>query len=79
MKALFALALLFDLSVLSGTFDLGALSGMFDLGAASGTSQVFVAKPISKDGAARVHSLVAANQTFPEPHFDLGPGNHFGL
>jgi hypothetical protein len=68
MKALFALVLLLDLVVLSGSFDLGALSG----------TPVVVAKPINSDGTARVHTLVAANGTFPEP-FDFGPRNHFGL
>ena len=69
MKALFALVLLFDLVVLSGTFDLGALSG---------ASQALVAKPIGNDRTTRIHSLVAANETFPEP-LDFAPRNHFGL
>jgi hypothetical protein len=69
MKALFAFVLLFDLVVLSATFDLGTLSG---------ASQVFFAMPVSNDGAARVHSLVAANQTLPEP-LGFGPRSHFGL
>ena len=69
MKALFAFVLLLDLVVLSGTYDLGALSG---------ASHALVAKPIGNGGATRVHSLVAANQTFPEP-LEFGPRNHFGL
>jgi hypothetical protein len=68
MKAFFALVLLFDLVVLSGSFDPGAFSG----------TSVVVAKPINNDGTARVHTLVAANETFPEP-LDFGPRNHFGL
>jgi hypothetical protein len=59
MKALFALVLLLDLIVLSGT-------------------SVFLAKPIGGDGTARVHSLVVANDTFPEP-LSFQPRNHFGL
>jgi hypothetical protein len=69
MKALFALVLLFDLIVLSGAFDLDVLSG---------APQALVAKPISNDRTISVHSLVAANQTFPEPT-DFRPRNHFGL
>jgi hypothetical protein len=69
MKALFALVVLFDLVVLSGTFDLGILSG---------ASQALVAKPISNVGTTRVHSLVAANETFSES-LDFAPRNHFGL
>ena len=69
MKALFALVLLFDLVVLSGTFDLGALFG---------ASHVLVAKPIGNDRTTHIHSLVAANETFPMP-LDFSPRNHFGL
>jgi hypothetical protein len=69
MKALFALVLLFDLVVLSGTFDLGAFSG---------ASQALVAKPVGNDRTSHVHSLVAANETFPE-QLDFAPRNHFGL
>jgi hypothetical protein len=69
MKVLFALVLLLDLIVLSGTFDLGVLSG---------TSQALVAKPISNDRATRVHLLVATNQSLPES-LDFRPRDHFGL
>jgi hypothetical protein len=66
MKALFALVSLFDLVVLSGTFDLGAASG----------PSVVIAKSIGNP--AGVHTLVAANETFPEP-LAFAPRNHFGL
>lgn len=69
MKALFALVVLLDLVVLSGTFDLDVLSG---------TSQALVAKPISNVRITRGYSLVAANETFSES-LDFAPRNHFGL
>jgi hypothetical protein len=69
MKALFALVLLFDLVVLSGTFDLGALFG---------ASHALVAKPIGNDRTTHVHSLVAANDILSEP-LDFSRRNHFGL
>jgi hypothetical protein len=69
MKALFALVLLLDLVVLSGTFDLGTFSG---------ASEALVAKPIGNGRTTRVHSLVAANEILSEP-FDFAPRNHFGI
>jgi hypothetical protein len=56
-----------------------ALVLLFDVIALSGAPQVFVVKPIKSTGVHLAQSFAPDNQTFPEPGFDFGARNHFGL